>query len=75
MAYREPIERVALMTKDGAWHVLEEYAPTDEDRQRFPVSYPPGDAGPFYRWTERGYETIGAALLAVEALDSPEGGS
>lgn len=59
-------ERVAFWTKDGAWHTSEIYVPTAEDRRRYPVSYPEGDDGPFYVWTEDAYDSEEEALAKLK---------
>lgn len=57
--------RVARWDKDGAWHVAYLHVPTSEEREWFPVSYPPGDSGPFYKWSGLSYETESEAIAAA----------
>jgi hypothetical protein len=63
----EPKVMVKLWEKDGMWHYLEPYEPTAEDRERYPVSYPAGDDGPFYRWAAESFYTRAEAERAVSA--------
>lgn len=67
-------ERVSRWTKDGAWHYTEQHTPTEEDRKCFPVSYPPGDSGPFFRWAVESFETEAEALAAVKRADAKGNG-
>jgi hypothetical protein len=65
MTVRQP--QVARWEKDGRWHYTERYEPTALDRERFPVSYPAGNPGPFYRWATDSFDT---EREAREAMDS-----
>lgn len=56
---------VSKWEKDGAWHFTVEYVPTKRDRLNFPSSYPAGDDGPFFRWSEESFATEEEARAAV----------
>ena len=67
--------RVQFWPKDGLWHALVSYQPTDAARKQFPVSYPPGDKGPFFTWQGGGFETYAQAAdfrLATEVAKLPD---
>ncbi len=69
MEDRKP--EVALWAKDGMWHYTERYEPTEDDRKRYPVSYPEGDSGPFFKWAAKSFYT---ELEAIEASEQSEKG-
>jgi hypothetical protein len=73
MNKRKP--HVAKWEKDDAWHFTVRYVPTKQDRLQFPVSYPPGDDGPFFRWHTESYDTREQALNAMRehAFQTAEG--
>jgi hypothetical protein len=56
----------AWWEKDAYWHVALPYTPTQEDRERFPTSYPKGNNGPFYRWTDKEFKTKQEAINSIE---------
>lgn len=56
--------------KDGKWHITEPYIPTETDRVMFPVSYPPGDDGPFFVWSTESFDTEAEALGYIESSSS-----
>lgn len=68
MINREDVDRDGVLTswwqKDGYWHHTVPYAPTEEDRRFFPVSYPTGNDGPFRNWDGTGYDTESEARIA-----------
>lgn len=59
--------KVARWAKDGQWHITEAYVPTESDRAMFSVSYPPGDPGPFFVWSQDSFDTEAEARKALEA--------
>ena len=56
---------VSFWNKDGRWHISERYSPSEQDRKRYPVSYPADDLGPFFRWSEQSFDTEREALDAI----------
>ena len=57
---------IAFWEKDGRWHITKRYEPTESDRKQFPLSYPPGNSGPFYVWSDDSFDTKEAAAAALQ---------
>lgn len=70
--YRSEKGIASWWSKDGYWHVARPHVPTEEDRRVFYSTYPPGNDGPFYRWTDESFDTREEAIAAlVGAEDRP----
>jgi len=63
--YRSAKGVAAFWCKDGYWHTALPFKPTDRDRKLYPVRYPPGNNGPFFKWSGERFETKEEAVKAI----------